>query len=76
MSKEIYSLGEESEQVEFKKSTGEMKECVISIASILNKHGGGKLYFGVRNDGTVIGQEINDATLRSISQAIGNHLRP
>lgn len=49
---------------------------MISIASILNKHGGGKLYFGVRNDGTVIGQEINDATLRSISQAIGNYLRP
>jgi ATP-dependent DNA helicase RecG len=33
------SLGSETEQVEFKKSTGEIKEAVISIAAILNKHG-------------------------------------
>lgn len=52
MAKEIYFLGEETEQIEFKKSTGELKEGVISIASILNKHGSGKLYFGVKNDGT------------------------
>lgn len=76
MAEKIYSLGEETEKVEFKKSTGEIKEGVISIASILNKHGSGKLYFGVKNDGTVIGQEISDTTLRSVSQAIGNHLRP
>lgn len=76
MINQLYSLGEETEQIEFKKSTGELKEGIISIASILNKHGKGKLYFGVRNDGTIIGQEISDNTLRSISQAIGNHLRP
>lgn len=76
MEKETYIIGEETEQIEFKKSTGELKEGVISIASILNKHGSGKLFFGVKNDGTVVGQEINDTTLRSVSQAIGNHLRP
>ncbi len=76
MTEETFSLGEETEQIEFKKSTGELKEGVISIASILNKHQSGKLYFGVRNDGTVIGQEVNDTTLRSISQAIGNHITP
>ncbi len=76
MANELHSLGKETEQIEFKKSTGELKEGVISIAAILNKHGAGKLYFGVKNDGTVIGQEINDTTLRSISQAISNHLRP
>ncbi|MCD7764271.1 MAG: putative DNA binding domain-containing protein [Lachnospiraceae bacterium] len=76
MAEQIYSLGEETEQIEFKKSTGELKEAVISMAAILNKHQNGKLYFGVKNDGTVIGQEINDTTLRTISQAIGNHLRP
>ncbi|MCM1039592.1 MAG: putative DNA binding domain-containing protein [Ruminococcus sp.] len=76
MAAKKYSLGEETEQIEFKKSTGELKEGVISIAAILNKHGSGKLYFGVKNDGTVIGQETNDTTLRTVSQAIGNHLRP
>lgn len=76
MAEIYYSLGEETEQIEFKKSTGEMKEAVISIAAILNKHGKGDLYFGVKNNGDVIGQEISDKTTREVSQAIGSHLRP
>ena len=51
----MYNIGEENEQIEFKKSTGELKEGVIAIASILNKHGSGELYFGVKNNGDVIG---------------------
>lgn len=74
--KKFFSLGTETEQVEFKKSTGELKEAVISIAAILNKHGSGELYFGVKNNGDVIGQDISDSTMRDISQAIGHHLRP
>ena len=73
---QYYSLGDETERVEFKKSTGEIKEAVISISAILNKHGGGDLYFGVKNNGDVIGQEITDKTTREVSQAIGSHLRP
>lgn len=76
MAQKLFSLGLEDEQTEFKKSTGEMKEAMISIVAILNKHQSGKLYFGVRNDGTVIGQEINDETLRFVSQAIGCHISP
>ena len=62
----------ENENTELKKSTGELKEGIISIAAILNKHGKGELYFGVKNDGTLIGQDIGEKTLRDISQAIGN----
>lgn len=47
------NLGMETEAVEYKKSTGEMREGMESIASILNKHGHGTFYFGVRNDGEV-----------------------
>lgn len=72
----FYNLGPETEQVEYKKTTSELKEAVTSIAAILNKHGKGTLYFGVKNNGDVIGQEINDKTLRDVSQAIGNYLRP
>ncbi len=72
----VHNIGEENEQTEFKKSTGELKEGVISIASILNKHGSGELYFGVKNNGDVIGQDISDATLRDISRAISDHIRP
>ncbi len=72
----LTNIGPETEQVEYKKSIGELKEGIISIVSILNKHGHGELYFGVRNDGTVVGQEIGEDTLRTVSQAVGNHIRP
>ncbi|MDY4989400.1 MAG: ATP-binding protein [Ellagibacter isourolithinifaciens] len=49
------NLGSESETVEFKKSTGEHKEALQAISAMLNKHGRGELYFGVKDDGNVIG---------------------
>ena len=66
----------ENEVLEYKKSTSELKDGVISIASILNKHNKGSLYFGVRNDGEIVGQQISDKTLREISQAISNFIEP
>jgi ATP-dependent DNA helicase RecG len=69
-------IGKESEKLEFKKSTAELKEAVISISAMLNKHGSGELYFGVQNNGTPIGQMVGENTLRDISQAIANHLEP
>lgn len=72
----LINIGSETEQIEYKKSIGELKEAMFSIVAILNKHQKGELYFGVKNDGTVIGQEINDESLRKVSQAIGNHIKP
>ena len=69
-------IGRETETIEYKKSTGELKEGIISIVAMLNKHNGGELYFGVRNDGTPIGQDVSDKTLRDISQAVSNHIEP
>ena len=34
----------ESETLELKRSTSELKEAVISIGAILNKHGRGRVY--------------------------------
>ena len=70
------NLGQETERVEFKKSTGELREGMESLAAILNKHGQGTLYFGVRDDGEVTGQDISAATLRRISQAVGSSIEP
>lgn len=70
------NIGAETEQVEFKKSTGELKEGIISIVSILNKHESGDLYFGVKNNGDVIGQTISDSTLRDVSQAVRMNIKP
>ena len=70
------TVGKENEKLEFKKSTAELREGVISMSAILNKHGGGELYFGVLNDGTPVGQMVGANTLRDISQAVSNHIEP
>ena len=70
------NIGMETELVEFKKTTGELKEGMISIAAMLNKNGRGILYFGVKNDGEVVGQQIGDRTMREISQGIANAIKP
>ena len=70
------NIGYESEILEFKKSTSELKAAVISIASIMNKHNSGTLYFGVRDDGKVIGQEVGKETQRDISRALSSYIMP
>lgn len=66
----------EDENTELKKSTSELKEALISIVAILNKHQKGKIYFGIKDDGTVIGQDIGSKTLREVSEAITTKIEP
>ncbi|MCK4358175.1 MAG: putative DNA binding domain-containing protein [Candidatus Cloacimonetes bacterium] len=66
----------ESEYVELKKTTSELKESIKSIVAILNKNKKGELYFGVKNNSEVIGQDISAETLRNISKAISEHIEP
>ena len=66
----------ESETLELKRSTSELKGGIISIVAILNKHQGGRLYFGIRNNGEVVGQIIGEGTLRDVSKAIASHIEP
>lgn len=70
------NLGIETETLEFKKSTGELKEAMNSICAILNKHQQGELYFGVKADGTPVGQIIAEETLREVSQKIKYSIEP
>lgn len=70
------NLGKESETLEFKKSTSELKEGMISIASILNKHGVGTLYFGVKPNGDVVGQTVAESSIRDVSRAVYENIRP
>jgi len=67
---------QESETVELKKGLAELKQGLVSIAAILNKHQAGILWFGVRNDGTAIGVETGVKTLRDLSQSIAAHIEP
>ena len=67
---------QESERVELKKSLAEQKEGLVSIAAILNKHGQGELWFGVAPNGTALGLDVTEKTLRDLSQAIAAHIEP
>ena len=66
----------ENETLELKKTTSEIKEAIISIVAILNKHHEGILYFGIKNDGSVIGQDVGEKTLRDVSKAIADNIEP
>jgi len=71
------NLGRESETLEFKKSTSELDAAIISISSMLTKHGEATVYFGVNPNGDVIGQkQINENTLRDISRKIAEKIQP
>ncbi len=66
----------ETETTELKKSTSELKEAIISICSILNKHGKGTVYFGIEDDGSVVGQQVGKSTVKDISKSINDHIDP
>jgi len=42
---------------------------------MLNKHGRGEVYFGIKNDGSAAGQPASEKTLREVSRAIGENNR-
>ena len=76
MSRKINMQFIESETLELKKSTSEIKEAIISIVSILNKHQHGELFFGIKNNGAVTGQNITEKTIRDVSKSIADHNEP
>lgn len=69
-------IGEETETIEFKSTTGELKQACESIAAILNKHCKGTLYFGVDDKGYVKGQQISDNTKKDITRTIYELIEP
>lgn len=66
----------ESEIVELKKSTSELKEAIISIGAMLNKHNKATVYFGIDDTGAVLGQQIGKSTVKDISKVISDWIEP
>ena len=58
----------EGPALEFKRSTGELKETMQTLCAFLNGVGGTVLV-GVRPNGAIEGQEVSEQTLRDIAQA-------
>lgn len=59
----------EWEQIEFKKTTGELQGGMETLCGFLNGSGG-KVLFGVNNAGKILGQETGDSTFQEIANAI------
>lgn len=70
------NLGIESETLEFKKTTGELDKAMDNIASMLNKHGHGTLYFGVSPNGDVTGQQVSESSLNDVAKRIKHAIKP
>ncbi len=66
----------ETETREFKKSLAELKQGLASLAAMLNKHGRAELWFGIAPNGSAVGLDVNEKTLRDVSQAIAAHIEP
>lgn len=70
------NFGKESEYIEFKISTSQTSRALEALAAMLNKHGKGKVYFGINDDGEVIGQKIGNKTIKDLSEAITSRIKP
>ena len=56
----------ESETLEFKETTGTRREATMTVCAFLNQ-GGGQVLFGVKPDGTVVGQQVSERTIEDLS---------
>ena len=72
----MINFGHETEELEFKKTTGELHEAMIDVVAMLNKHGQGTLYFGVLPSGDVKGLQVAESTLRDVSRVIFESIKP
>ncbi|MFO7687994.1 MAG: ATP-binding protein [Desulfobacterales bacterium] len=69
--KELKALvsGGESEILEFKKSTGQLRRAAETLCGMLNGTGG-RVLIGVAPEGRILGQTISDKTLREVAEML------
>ena len=68
----------EDETREFKASLSEMDKGIVSLAAMLNKHSHGRVYFGVANNGEVLGLKgtLGQETVKKIGTRIAETMKP
>jgi ATP-dependent DNA helicase RecG len=65
----------ESETLELKRSTAELRRVGETLCAFLNCEGG-QVLIGVAPDGKAVGQQVSDATLREIAAMLGRFEPP
>lgn len=66
--KDIVSRGE-SQTVEFKKSTGQLRRAAETLCGMLNGTGG-RILIGVTPEGRILGQTVSDKTIREVAEEL------
>lgn len=72
--KNLITSDTETDNIEFKETTGQLERGMETLCAFLNGEGGTVL-FGVTDKGKIAGQDIADTTKRTIAEAI-NRLEP
>lgn len=70
------NLGQENEIQEFKISLAQLEKGLKSLTAMLNRHGYGCVYFGVNDDGEVVGLSVGKNTLTEIRNKISLLIDP
>lgn len=65
----------ESQTLEFKRSTAELRRAGETLCAFLNGDGG-QVLIGVAPDGRIVGQQVADSTLRDIAATLGRFEPP
>ena len=70
------NLGLENETQEFKQSLAQLDKGLKSLTAMLNKNGHGIVYFGVDDDGNVVGVDTGKKSLMDIRQRVSELIEP
>lgn len=70
------NLGKESERIEFKETMSELEAGLKSISSMLNRNKESTLYFGVKDNGDIIGIDIVKDTIIKIKEKMKAKIKP
>ena len=72
----MVQLGSENETTEFKKDLGQLDKGILSLTAMINRHNRGTVYFGVDDDGTVVGVKPAPNHLEKIRNNIRSSVFP
>lgn len=70
------NIGSENETTEFKTGLAQLDKGLIALTAMLNRHGRGTVYFGVADDGTIVGIESGKDTMERIRRRISDYIEP
>lgn len=70
------NLGSEDEVTEFKKDLAQLDKGIIALTAMVNRRGKGTVYFGVDDDGDVVGVKPGPDYLEKVRNRIRTYVSP